>query len=233
MTKKIDRFKRWTSEKLGQEQKTQESEEFKELEYEISMRFNGTDKLHQALSGYVRNLAKRREFEEKEKTTPTDILGQTMSVFGNEFVPESTYGQALLRLGNANQKLARVQENYVDRINETFLAGTEKSLAQFRDFQSSRKRLESRRLAYDAALAKVQRLKHEDSRTEEEVRAQRTKYEDAGEDVVRKMNSIRDAEEEALADLAEFFEAECEYYKDCHEILSQLKKNWVFDTIKS
>lgn len=135
MVKKIDRLKRWTSEKLGQEHKTQESEEFKELEYEISMRYTGTERLYQALSAYLRNLSKRREFEDKDKSTPADILGQSMSIFGDEFVSESAYGQALVRLGTANQKLARAQENYVDRVNATFLAGVEKSLAQFRDYQ--------------------------------------------------------------------------------------------------
>ncbi|KAK9477761.1 hypothetical protein V1514DRAFT_266370, partial [Lipomyces japonicus] len=229
MTKKIDRLRQWTSEKLGQEQKTQESEEFKDLEYEINMRYEGTDRVHQSMAIYVRNLSKRREFENQEKTSPIDIVGQNLASFGEEFISDSVYGQALVRLGVANQKLARAQEIYVDRINRNFIEGIEKSIAQFKDFQSSRKKLESRRLAYDAALSKAQKVKREDSRLEEEVRAQRIKYEEAGEDVVRKMNSIRDAENDNLADLVDFFEAECDYYERSYEIVQNLRKNWITD----
>lgn len=135
MTKRIDRIKQWTSEKLGQEQKTQESDEFKELEYEINMRYEGTERLHQSMSIYVRNLAKRRELDELDKASPIDILGQAMSIYGEEFVAESTYGQAMSRLGAANQKLAKTQEIFVDRIQRNFMEGIEKSIAQFKDFQ--------------------------------------------------------------------------------------------------
>ncbi|KAK9487624.1 meiotically up-regulated gene 137 protein [Lipomyces starkeyi] len=229
MTKKIDRLRQWTSEKLGNEQKTQESEDFRELEYEITMRYEGTERLHQSMALYVRNLSKRRELDELEKTSPIDILGQAMAIYGDEFVADSTYGQALYRLGVANQKLARHQEIFVERINKNFLEGIEKSIAQFKDCQAARKKLEYRRLAYDTALSKVQKTKREDARLEEEVRAQRIKYEEAGEDVVRKMNSIRDAESDNLADLVDFFEAECEYYERCNEVLVNLRKNWVSD----
>ncbi|KAK9467440.1 hypothetical protein V1512DRAFT_206298 [Lipomyces arxii] len=227
MSKKIDRLRQWTSEKLGNEQKTQESEEFRELEYEINMRYEGTERLYQSMSLHVRNLSKRRELDELEKTSPIDILGQALSLYGEEFVPESAYGQAMTKLGQANQKLARNQEIYVDRIQRNFLEGIEKSIAQFKDFQAARKKLEYRRLAYDTALSKVQKVKREDSRLEEEVRAQRIKYEEAGEDVVRKMNAIRDAETDNLNDLVDFFEAECEYYERCNECLVALQKNWI------
>ncbi|KAK9452358.1 uncharacterized protein V1518DRAFT_411048 [Limtongia smithiae] len=233
MSKKIDRFKQWTSEKLGQETKTQESDEFKELEYEITMRYEGTERLHQSMVLYVRNLSKRRELDELEKASPIDILGQALAIYGEEFVEESTYGQALSRLGAANQRLAKTQEMFVDRIQHNFLEGIEKSIAQFKDFQAARKKLEYRRLAYDTALSKVQKLKREDVRLEEEVRAQRIKYEEAGEDVVRKMNAIRDAETDCLADLVDFFEGECEYYERCNEILVALKKNWITDVPSS
>ncbi|KAK9354670.1 hypothetical protein V1523DRAFT_126114 [Lipomyces doorenjongii] len=233
MTKKIDRLRQWTSEKLGNEQKTQESEDFRELEYEINMRYEGTERLHQSMALYVRNLSKRRELDELEKTSPIDILGQAMAIYGDEFVADSTYGQALYRLGVANQKLARHQETFVERINKNFLEGIEKSIAQFKDCQAARKKLEYRRLAYDTALSKVQKTKREDARLEEEVRAQRIKYEEAGEDVVRKMNSIRDAESDNLADLVDFFEAECEYYERCNEVLVNLRKNWVSEYVNT
>ena len=56
--------------------------------------------------------------------------------------------------------------------------------------KSARKKLESRRLAYDASLAKMQKAKKEDFKTEEELRSQKAKYEEANEDVYRRMQDV-------------------------------------------
>ena len=56
--------------------------------------------------------------------------------------------------------------------------------------QSARKKLESRRLAYDASLAKMQKSKKEDFRVEEELRSQKAKYEETSEDVYRRMQDV-------------------------------------------
>lgn len=57
-------------------------------------------------------------------------------------------------------------------------------------FKSARKKLESRRLAYDASLAKMQKAKKEDFRVEEELRSQKAKYEETSEDVYRRMQDV-------------------------------------------
>ena len=50
--------------------------------------------------------------------------------------------------------------------------------------------MESRRLAYDASLAKVQKAKKEDFKVEEELRSQKAKYEETSEDVYRRMQDV-------------------------------------------
>jgi len=42
VNKKLDRFKQWAGEKMGQEAKTSTSEEFKSLEAEMNLRHSGT-----------------------------------------------------------------------------------------------------------------------------------------------------------------------------------------------
>lgn len=56
--------------------------------------------------------------------------------------------------------------------------------------QSARKKLESRRLAYDASLVKMHKAKKEDFRVEEELRSQKAKYEETSEDVYRRMQDV-------------------------------------------
>lgn len=92
--------------------------------------------------------------------------------------------------------------------------------------QAARKKLESRRLAYDASLAKMQKTKKEDFRMEEELRSQKAKYEESSEDVYRRMQDIKEAEGDSVTDLTAFLDAELSYYDRCREVLLQLKRDW-------
>ena len=92
--------------------------------------------------------------------------------------------------------------------------------------QTARKKLDSRRLAYDTAAAKMQKAKREDFRSEEELRSQKAKYDEASEDVYRRMMDIKEAEADSVLDLTEFLDAELDYYERCREVLLQLKRDW-------
>lgn len=72
----------------------------------------------------------------------------------------------------------------------------------------------------------MQKAKKEDFRVEEELRAQKAKYEESNEDVFRRMEDIKEAEVESVADMTAFLEAELAYYDNCREVLVQLKRDW-------
>ncbi len=92
--------------------------------------------------------------------------------------------------------------------------------------QTARKKLEARRLAYDTSLAKMQKAKREDFRVEEELRSQKAKYDESSEDVYRRMEEIREAETDSVADLTAFVDAELAYHDRCRDILQQLRGEW-------
>lgn len=72
----------------------------------------------------------------------------------------------------------------------------------------------------------MQKQKKEDFRVEEELRSQKAKYEESSEDVFRRMEDVKEAEGESVAELTAFLEAELAYYDRCREILLQLKSDW-------
>lgn len=72
----------------------------------------------------------------------------------------------------------------------------------------------------------MQKAKKEDFRVEEELRAQKAKYEESNEDVYRRMQDIKEAESESLAELEVFLEAELEYHDRCQQMLLKLKREW-------
>jgi flagellar motility protein MotE (MotC chaperone) len=146
-------------------------------------------------------------------------------------------------MGRTNDRIARLQETYVANATNGWLESLERSLAMMKEYQvhtnlsieqstgtnvlqAARKKLESRRLAYDASLSKMQKAKKEDFRTEEELRSQKAKYEESNEDVLRRMEDIKEAEVDSIADLGAFLDTELEYFDRCRDELLRLKRDW-------
>ena len=95
-----------------------------------------------------------------------------------------------------------------------------------KEYQAARKRLETRRLAYDTSLSKMQKAKREDFRVEEELRSQKAKYEETEDDVYRRMLEVKESESESMTDLTGFLDAQLAYHEKCREALILLKSEW-------
>lgn len=205
----------------------------------------GMEKMHKSMNLYVKAMAKRAEAEDKEKNLPIGFLGRMMVNHGQEFENHSEFGQCLssessrlalsggfvfadrlLACGQTHENLARIQESYVSNASSTWLESLDRSLAQMKEYQTARKKLETRRLAYDTSLTKLERQKKEDFRVEEELRNARAKFEETTDDVHRRMQDIKDTESDSVNDLYAFVEAELSYHQRCHEALLQLKQDW-------
>lgn len=53
------------------------------------------DRLQRSMTTYVKSLSKTKEAEDKEKTLPIAFLGSTMASHGDDFEPDSEFGQCL------------------------------------------------------------------------------------------------------------------------------------------
>ena len=51
--------------------------------------------MQRAMNAYIKAISKRSEVEGKEKTLPIAFMGGTMISHGEDFEPESEYGQCL------------------------------------------------------------------------------------------------------------------------------------------
>ncbi len=72
----------------------------------------------------------------------------------------------------------------------------------------------------------MQKAKRDDFRLEEELRGAKAKYEESSEDVVRRMQDIRDIEADNVRDMTQFLDAEIDYHERCAEELRRARKNW-------
>ncbi|KAK3715386.1 hypothetical protein LTR37_007114 [Vermiconidia calcicola] len=226
VNKKLGRLRQYAKERMGGEAATTTTDDFKMLEMEMDLRHTGMDRLQQSSNAYVKSLSKRDQGEGKEKQLAVGNFGSTLASHGDDFEPDSEFGQCLMGLGRANERISRMQETYCANATSSWLESVERSMIQMKEYQAARKKLESRRLAYDTASAKMQKSKKEDFRMEEELRSQKAKYEESNEEVYRRMLDIKEAEVDSVADLTSFLEAELTYYDRCREVLLQLKKEW-------
>ncbi len=72
------------------------------------------EKLQKSMTIYVKSLSKRNEVEDKEKILPVGYLGQTMIHHGEDFEPDSEFGNCLISAcaGVGNRGLLLTQHRY-------------------------------------------------------------------------------------------------------------------------
>jgi hypothetical protein len=225
--RRIDRAFQWAGEKMGSEAKTTHSDDFRMLEAEMALRNDGTEKLQKSMSAYNKWISRRCDaFEDKERASPIGFLGRTMTAHGETFDQESEFGNCLVAMGSANERVAALQDAYVDTVAVTWMEHLERNVAMMKEYTAARKKLENRRLAYDASTTKLEKARRDDYRIEEEVRMNKAKFDETTEDVFRRMQDIKDAEPESIDALTSFLDAELEYHERAAEELRRARQAW-------
>ncbi|KAA1128191.1 hypothetical protein PGTUg99_002544 [Puccinia graminis f. sp. tritici] len=229
VNKRIGKLKQWTGEKLGGQQKTELSEDFQSLEQDVELRKAGVEKMYSVSKEYSKHLTRKSEPEGTDtgKVLPIDGLGLVLANHGDEFGSDSSFGEALVSFGKAQQQIATATANFADHMNSGWLTSLEKSLAQMSEYTNQRKKLDSRRLTYDAMLAKVQKSKKEKRDLEDDLRVAKNRYEETSEEVQERAIAIQDSEAEQMIALTRLLEIESNWIDEQKRILDDLKRNWV------
>ncbi|KAI8992761.1 hypothetical protein BD414DRAFT_284774 [Trametes punicea] len=161
-----------------------------------------------------------------------DALGVVMIKHGEEFGEDSAYGQSLMNFGRAHCTMASFQESFALAFEETYLAAIRHSEDEIKEYQAQRKKLESRRLSYDAATSKLDKLKNskkekEREEAEEELENARVRYEETLEDVRARMWTIQENEIIQLRELTSFLDLELSFVRSFYEELQKVRDNWI------
>ena len=90
-----------------------------------------------------------------------------------------------------------------------------------KDYKDLKKKLETRRLDFDARVSKQAKSKKE---SDEEFRISQMRYEDSVSDLTNKMISLSMAEETQLGDLLGFIDSQHDYFMKCLAITSELSE---------
>ncbi|KAF9221816.1 BAR-domain-containing protein [Gyrodon lividus] len=235
-SKQLGKFRQWAGEKISSRDKTIVVDELKELEQDIELRKQGIIRLQAASEDHQHALSKKKESPasgEAEKLMPLDALGIVMVTHGEEFGDDSVFGTSLVKLGRAHCKIATLQEAYALTLQDTFIASCEKFGQDIKDYEHQRKKLDSRRLSYDAAISKVEKIRNsrkekekERREAEDELQSCRLRFEETSEDVRSRMRAIQENEVLQLRELTTFLDIQLNFAKQYFEILQDVKANW-------
>lgn len=92
--------------------------------------------MQKSMGAYIKWISRRNELlDDKERGSPISYLGRTMATHGEDFEPDSDFGNCLLSLGRANERIAGIQDSYIDTASATWLDTLERSLAMMREYQ--------------------------------------------------------------------------------------------------
>ncbi|KAJ7684416.1 hypothetical protein DFH06DRAFT_1462756 [Mycena polygramma] len=236
--KQLGKLRQWAGEVISSRDKTTVSDEFRELEKDVELRRDGAQRLFMASEAYHRNLAKKKEadaLDDAEKLLPVDTLGIVMIIHGEEFGQDSPFGNSLVTLGRAHCKVAKLQESFAQSFQDGFMASLVRFAEDIKDYETLRKKLESRRLSLDAATAKNEKLKNskkdkERKDAEEEMARAKSRYEETEEEVEAHMHAIQENEIVQLRELTSFLTLELNFVEQYLDVLKDTRANWPSDS---
>ncbi|XP_075860818.1 endophilin-A3 isoform X4 [Microcebus murinus] len=146
------------------------------------------------------------------------LLGDCMLKYGKELGEESTFGNAMIEVGETLKLMAEVKDSLDINVKQTFIDPLQ--LLQDKDLKEighHLRKMEGRRLDYDYKKKRVGKV------PDEEVRQAVEKFEESKELAERSMFNFLENDVEQVSQLAVFIEAALDYHRQTMEILQELQ----------
>lgn len=101
---------------------------------------------------------------------------------------------ALINVGQIETRISALQESFANEIKINYMNTLEGGIKDYKEYDSLRKKLASRRLDYDSKLNRLNKAKKEKPEQEQEMQAARIKYEDTEHDLIQLMACLQEFE---------------------------------------
>lgn len=231
----FNRAKQYTEEKLGQAEKTEYEPEFERLLDRAEKTRIWTERLVKQTEALLQpnpTLRMEQFMHEKMAAAPParqseiDAFGQNLIEAGNDLGPTSSYGSALVKCGQMQQKLAEAERQFVQSSITIFLFPLKSFLdGDMKIIQKERKSLETKRLDLDAAKSKYKRANPENKETvETELRVAQGEFDRQVEVTKLLLEGIASSHAHHLQSLNEFVTGQATYYAQCNHYMTDLQK---------
>uniref|UniRef100_A0A674N7R9 SH3 domain containing GRB2 like 2a, endophilin A1 n=1 Tax=Takifugu rubripes TaxID=31033 RepID=A0A674N7R9_TAKRU len=219
------------SEKVGGAEGTKLDDDFTEMEKRVDTTSRAVLDIMTKTTEYLQpnpatrakmsmmnSMSRMRGQEKGPGYTQTEaILGESMQKFGRELGEESSFGLALVDIGEAMRELGEVKDALDMEVKQNFIDPLqnlhEKDL---KEIQHHLKKLEGRRLDFDY------KKKRQGKVTEDELKQALEKFDDSKEIAEQSMFNLLECDIEQVSQLAALVQAQLEYHSRSAEILTQL-----------
>ncbi|XP_075213447.1 SH3 domain containing GRB2 like, endophilin-B isoform X1 [Lycorma delicatula] len=233
----LSRVVQLTEEKLGTSEKTELDAHFENLAERSDITKQWTEKIlrdtEAVLTPNPGNRVEDYLFEKIEKKKPNrlsnlEYLGLDMIEAGNEFGPGTSYGSALIKVGQCEQKLGHIERDFITTASHCFLTPLRKFLeGEMKTILKERGILESKRLDLDACKNRVRKARTmlgQPPNAERDLKIAQSEYDRQAEITKLLLESVGSSHASHLRCLHEFVESQVAYYAQCHQAMQDLKK---------
>ncbi|XP_064536190.1 endophilin-B1 isoform X3 [Drosophila montana] len=244
----ISRVVQLTEEKLGTTERTEYDIHFQNLAERADVTKTWTEKLvRDTESVLIPNPQNRVEdyiFEKIEKSKPKRLsnlehLALDMIEAGGDFGQDMPYGQALIKVGQAEQKLGQCEHDFIATSGICFTQPLRKFLeGEMKTISKERGILETKRLDLDACKNRVKKARSmlgqqaKDGispeaaleQAERDLRVAQAEFDRQSEITKLLLDGISTSQASHLRHLHAFIQTQVRYYKQCGDVMDQLQR---------
>lgn len=232
----LSRVVQLTEEKLGTSEKTEMDAHFEHLTERSDCTRTWTEKIvRDTEAALIPNPANRVEdyiFEkiEKQKSkrlSNLEYLGLDMIEGGGEFGQDGPYGSALIKVGQAEQKLGSNERDFIGSAGMCFIQPLKKFLeGEMKTITKEKGILESKRLDLDACKNRVRKARSMlgQQTAERDLRVAQSEFDRQAEITKLLLEGISTTQATHLRHLHAFVESQVRYYGQCNKIMNDLQR---------
>ncbi|XP_038109231.1 endophilin-B1 isoform X4 [Culex quinquefasciatus] len=236
----LSRVVQLTEEKLGTSEKTEMDAHFEHLTERSDCTRTWTEKIvRDTEAALIPNPANRVEdyiFEkiEKQKSkrlSNLEYLGLDMIEGGGEFGQDGPYGSALIKVGQAEQKLGSNERDFIGSAGMCFIQPLKKFLeGEMKTITKEKGILESKRLDLDACKNRVRKARSMLGQqtlleqAERDLRVAQSEFDRQAEITKLLLEGISTTQATHLRHLHAFVESQVRYYGQCNKIMNDLQR---------
>ncbi|KAI8128385.1 Endophilin-B1 [Lucilia cuprina] len=224
-----------TEERLGTTERTEYDSEFQNLAERADVTKTWTEKIVKDVeSVLVPNPQNRVEdfiFEKIDKSKPQrlsnlEYLALDMLEAGADFGQDLPYGQALIKVGQAEQRLGKCERDFIASSSICFTTPLRKFLdGEMKTITKERGVLETKRLDLDACKKRVTKARSMlgQQTAERDLRVAQSEFDRQSEITKSLLEGINTSQASHLRHLHAFIENQVRYYKQCTDVMDQLQ----------
>ncbi|XP_046376372.1 endophilin-B1-like isoform X2 [Haliotis cracherodii] len=244
----INRAVQFTEEKLGSAEKTELDAHFENLLQRSDKTRIWTERVLKGTECVIQPNPNQRmedmmyeklEKKKKDRMTSSESLGQHMVDAGNDFGPGTSYGNALIKSGQAQMRIGNAEREYVQSTVNNFLTPLKNFLeGDMKTIMKERKLLENKRLDLDACKSRLRKAKsttaqqqtspeasYDDviAKAEADLRVAQSEFDRQAEITKILLEGVNSTHAHHLRCLNDFIEAQGNFYAQCSQYIRDLQ----------